>query len=396
MASLSTNYLVTLKGRSGFYAQRAVPKELQSQLGTKLWRRKAGNTLSEARRFLAGFLAETEALIESCKQQRLPEQAIRLTRQEDLLLARGRAPQELHDLWPQIEPQDIERVSKLPAVPLLTAEQLIEKATLLKQPARGTIREWENCFKLFTEHTGLTYPLAASKEDAVGFRDALLTTHKASTTRKVIRFLRAHWQLLVDEEVLQVNIWNGISKHVREEEKTAKAFDPALVDPLAEALNPDQQRLYWVLRYTGLRIVEALGLKPEEIDLNNRVITITDNEHRSVRDGIKSPSSRRTIPISKALAARLEGWSIPADAPLVFPFAKSSSGRLTTPRFLRSKLGIGPHTLRHHVVTALREAGFNERVSGALLGHSASGEAITSQYGMVTMDALRDAVEKIY
>jgi site-specific recombinase XerD len=384
----SDRYLVTLSGRSGLYAQRAVPKNLQARLGTKLWRRKAGNTLSEARRFLPGFLAWTEEAIKSAHQGPKP-----LTREEDLLLARGRHIEEIIQYWPQIDENEAAGISAMPPVPLITSEQIIDKAIALKRPASGTVAEWRNCFALFNAHSELQYPLTATKEDAVNFRDHLLKTMKVSSTKKVIRYLRGHWQLCFDDSLITINIWDGIVRHLKDEEQKQTVFNHKATDASALKLKKEEQQLYYLLRYTGLRIQEALGLQAEEICHETRVIKITDNDYRGVGKGIKTPNSRRSVPIAKALEPWLVGL---AETGLLFPWCLSKSKKLTTPRFLKSKLGIGPHTLRHHVATCLRDGGMNERVAGDLLGHSPSKTSTTSGYGTTTIQILREAVEKIY
>lgn len=152
--------------------------------------------------------------------------------------------------------------------------------------------------------------------------------------------------------------------------------------------------LYYLLRYTGMRIQEALGLTIEDIDSETDSIRITDNQYRRVGAGIKNPHSRRVIPIASALKPWLRK-ELP-ETGLLFPQYPSASGRLNTPSFLLSRLGIGPHTLRHHVTTCLREGGFNERVIGDLLGHAPSKGTQTSRYGTTIAQVLREAVEKIY
>lgn len=388
MAQTPGNYLVTLKGRSGFYAQRAVPKDLQARLGIKLWRKKAGNSASEARRFLPGFLAWTEEIIEA--ERKGPRQ---LTREEDLLLARGRSPEEIFEYWPLINDEDIEKVSKLPPVALIKTKELIEKAEKLKRPAAGTVREWKNCFLLLSDYRRSDYPLATTKEEATGFRDHLLATKKASTVKKVIRYLRSHWQLCIDEELTSSNVWDGVIRHLKEDERVDKVFQYLTADEKAKGLDREKLQLYWLLRLTGLRIQEALGLTAEDIDLESRLIRIADNEYRSVGDGIKNANSRRSVPICSKLVNWLE--DLPGEG-MLFPWSRSPSGRLNTPSFLRNRLGIGPHTLRHHVTTCLREAGLNERVIGDLLGHAPSAGSMTSRYGTTTLQILQEAVEKIY
>jgi len=381
-------YLITLRGRPGFYAQRAVPKDLQARLGIKLWRKKAGNSISEARRFLPSFLSWTEELIE---QDKLAPKV--LSREEYILLARGRPVDEIVEYWPEIDWEDVEEVSKLPPVPLSRTEEIIEKAVLLKKPASGTVREWNNCFALFNTFTGYVYPLSATKEDAVRFRDHLLTNYKISTTKKIIRFLSGHWQLHVDEEIIKQNIWTGVLKHVKNDERKEKVFDCIEIDKRAETLDPEQKLLYRIIRFTGLRIQEALGLQVHNIDTTQRLVEISDNEYRKVRDGIKNVSSRRTIPISTRLLPYLSGIESGSDD-LIFGRWLSKAGNLTTPSFFRNRLGINPHIMRGHVTTCLREAGINERVVGDLLGHAPT--TVTNKYGTTTLQALRDAVEAIY
>lgn len=239
---------------------------------------------------------------------------------------------------------EAEHLSSLPPVPLLTAKEIILKASNLKRPAEGTIREWTNCFALFTDFLGSDYPLAASKEDAIRFRDQLLKTKKASTVKKVIRYLRSHWQLCNDEELIATNIWDGVVKHLKEDERADKVFDYKNADTLTSGLDTSQQQLYYLLRYTGMRIQEALGLLANEKCLDSRVLTIKDNQYRRVGEGIKNVHSRRRIPISSTLASLMQ--DLPRDG-LLFPQYLSSPGRLNTPSFIRNRLKIGPHTLRH-------------------------------------------------
>jgi hypothetical protein len=73
---------------------------------------------------------------------------------------------------------------------------------------------------------------------------------------------------------------------------------------------------------------------------------------------------------------------------------RSKVGRWNTPAFFQQRLGIGPHIMRIHLTTCLREADANERVIGDLTGHAPTTK--TNKYGTATMQAPRDAIEKIY
>ncbi len=56
--------------------------------------------------------------------------------------------------------------------------------------------------------------------------------------------------------------------------------------------------------------------------------------------------------------------------------------------------GSKPHSLRHHAATCMRDAKFDGYIIGTALGHS-PGSTITSQYGRVNMDLVRQSIESI-
>ena len=63
VTTTATPYLVKLPGRSDFDFQRKVPSGLIQSMGQRLWRWKAGNTLTEARKAVVESLHKTVVLI---------------------------------------------------------------------------------------------------------------------------------------------------------------------------------------------------------------------------------------------------------------------------------------------------------------------------------------------
>ena len=61
------NYLKSRAGRKGWFFQRSVPPDCRDVIGKATWIRKAGDTLSEAKRNAAVFLEESEQLIRECR-----------------------------------------------------------------------------------------------------------------------------------------------------------------------------------------------------------------------------------------------------------------------------------------------------------------------------------------
>ena len=67
-------YLKSRKGRKGWFFQRSVPPDCRDVIGKATWIRKAGDTLTEAKRNAAQFLQESEQLIREARGQRLTDE----------------------------------------------------------------------------------------------------------------------------------------------------------------------------------------------------------------------------------------------------------------------------------------------------------------------------------
>ena len=167
-----------------------------------------------------------------------------------------------------------------------------------------------------------------------------------------------------------------------------------------------------VLFGTGIRKGECLGLRWQDVDLDNKVIYITQGLVRT-KSGLKtqapkSEKSRRSIPLTKVVVEalklhkdrmrfekhyRLDGY--------VFC---TKNGTAVIPRnfdktfhMLRIRAGIPhttPHGLRHTFVTRLLELGENLKVIQELVGHAKMG--ITADiYSHVTEKLKRRATDKL-
>ena len=136
-----------------------------------------------------------------------------------------------------------------------------------------------------------------------------------------------------------------------------------------------------LLARSGLRIGEALALRPSDIDLKRRTIRLrhTKSGHAQTRHYHPSADDALLRWIDVRRARGLNG------APL---FCTLGGGPLAaesvraTLRRLASRAGIAkavrPHGLRHSFAVALEQAGTPVTVISALLGHSSV--AVTSVY----------------
>ena len=145
------DYLKSRKGRKGWFFQRSVPPDCRDVIGKATWIRKAGDTLTEAKRNAAVFLEESEQLIREARGKQLSptQKLVSLISHvaeapadpdaHDLVQGITREPMHLDDegtINPKYEElQGIAQdVLKGTAKPLTRPEELLTRARLLKDP----------------------------------------------------------------------------------------------------------------------------------------------------------------------------------------------------------------------------------------------------------------------
>ena len=142
-----------------------------------------------------------------------------------------------------------------------------------------------------------------------------------------------------------------------------------------------------IMMYAGLRRGELLALTWDDIDLNNRTITITKsaevlNNQINIKDGAKTKSSVRVVNIPSALSEYLIDCKSKATSGIVCCSAKGAYMSLTAWRRMWQSYihalqeanplmpDFTPHWLRHTYATILYHAGVDVLTAKELLGHS--------------------------
>jgi site-specific recombinase XerD len=119
----------------------------------------------------------------------------------------------------------------------------------------------------------------------------------------------------------------------------------------------------------GLRLSEALGLRPESVDAKRMLVRVVGKRNRE-----------RVVPLPEALLVRLRDyWLTHRSRQWLFPARRGGGhidrkclGRAFRSARERAKLGAGitPHCLRHSYATHLLEGGVGVGTVQILLGHS--------------------------
>lgn len=149
--------------------------------------------------------------------------------------------------------------------------------------------------------------------------------------------------------------------------------------------------------HTGLRRGELFGLRWQDIDLENAVLTV----RQSIVEGIAGPPKNyreRTVPLDAD--AMMSLLSVPTTHELVFhrgdgrPLTCSTAQNALYRACARASLRpIGWHTFRHTFASWLAAAGVPIPVIQGLLGHSTI--MMTMRYTHTAPEAYRQAVHRI-
>lgn len=187
----------------------------------------------------------------------------------------------------------------------------------------------------------------------------------------------------------------------------------------------EQERLgtaFLVGLYAGLRRGEVLGLKWQDIDLDNYIITVKqallrvkDKETKKSElklDPVKTKKSNRTVPFPEELAVALKKYKIKQvqeklkagpmyqDQNLVFcttlgTFIEPRNFNRTFSRIIKNVdiKDFSLHGLRHTYTTRLSEIGINVKIRQELLGHESSNT--TEGYNHVLWEMMRMAIDQL-
>lgn len=143
-----------------------------------------------------------------------------------------------------------------------------------------------------------------------------------------------------------------------------------------------------IMIYSGMRIGELLILTPDDVNLEERIIT----------GGIKKKGKKRAIPIHHKILPLIES-KMKQDYLIISPTGKQLSynnyiQRQFTPLMTALNMNHLPHDCRHTAATRLANAEINPTIIKLILGHS-SDDVTERVYTHKTNQQLVEAIDKI-
>ena len=275
-----------------------------------------------------------------------------------------------------------------------------------KEASRRAFSTWDTYEGYIRKWIGPTWGSRALNEvKAVDVEDWLHSLDLAPGSKKKIRDIM---HLLYEHAIRHEQIdRNPISK-VRQGGKrrgTPTRLDVKQLRRLLEGL-PRRERLMVLVDFgTGLRRGELSGLKWEDIDFEEKEITLKRSVVNQNVGDVKTEASKKSIPLDEDLLKELLLWRTEtpyaSDSDYIFASAKMKGkqpywmSRIMQHNIkpVAAHLGIplkGWHTLRHSYTTLLRQNGNNAKVVQDLLRHATY--SITANiYDAAVSDEKREA-----
>lgn len=215
----------------------------------------------------------------------------------------------------------------------------------------------------------------------------LATPWRPSTRQTYVFALRAFYRWLQSTGQRADNPCDGLAS-ARVPRRTPRPMtDRDFAAVLDTRMHPSTRVMVLLAAYAGLRVHEIAKVYSDDVDLANRILTITG------KGGVT-----RYIPLHDELLPHTgrRGWWFPnpkdnklGPARTAHVLANSVSGILS---HVITRAGVAgtPHTLRHRFATRLLKAGVDIRVVQELMGHA--NISTTSLYIAVDVDQTRAAI----
>jgi integrase len=220
---------------------------------------------------------------------------------------------------------------------------------------------------------------------------------------RYITVVRAAVNYVITEHSLNIpNVFNGL--RIKGASATVDDRLPMSDQDLAMARpnfddDPVAHALFVALTDTGARLSEITGLEVQDVDLQERSITIRPNSIRT----LKTKGSQRTLPLSQSALELLQeyrrgkGDTQPIFEDYARPRGRDAASAMLMKRLRRSITDkkVTMHSLRHRMKDKLRNTGCPEAVSLAILGHSTN--TVAANYGSgYALEVMREHMERVW
>lgn len=258
---------------------------------------------------------------------------------------------------------------------------------------KGTYDIYETALTYFKNFYGNRDIKDVTINDLESFKVDRLQYVKIPTVNNYIRIIKASFNLAVKLNIVTNNPAKDFKK-IKEDQKEKETFTEEQFNKLIAVIDKRSiKEICYFGYYTGARISEILNLQWNDIDLDNRIITVRN------KTGFRTKTGRiRRIPISERLFAIIN--EIPMTTPDGYLFLTPTGNKFTkdyasglVTKYIR-KAGLPRHLhfhcLRHTAITRMITKGVPIAAVQRIAGHS--NIQTTLGYTHLLVEDLRNAV----
>jgi integrase len=240
--------------------------------------------------------------------------------------------------------------------------------------------EYHNLYTSLNKHAAPLMQLrieTINSTDIKKILDKVSDAVTVSTARKIRSFLNRSF-----DYAMQGGLSGNPVSSVKIDKKNCKEYEPGVLTreeirillQQSKILKPDWYKIWALALFSGMRSGELYALLRQDVDLNNKLISVTKSFNKHI--GIKSTKSgrNRRIPIADNLMPLIKELMVgPKHEPLLprpYDWKKGDQARIT--RNFCTGIGISEvkfHDLRATFITQLFAAGASIAEVQAIVGH---------------------------
>ena len=255
----------------------------------------------------------------------------------------------------------------------------------------------------FIERAGDMPVTKYGKQDAVSFKDWLMTSGKSPTTiNKYLQKLSLFFKWIANHHEGVNNVFEGLSIQRAKETKPRTAYTPEEFRQFiswAKGLKGHRKWISLLGAYTGARANEICQLYADDVQCIDGIWCLNIRSNRPDQK-LKTENSARLVPIHSDVLAEgfLEfvegriGLRLFAELSLVMGYYSHGWGKWFNRNRPTDK---DFHSLRHTVGTELKSAGVPIQYTAAILGHETGGISYDRYGGQVAINNLKMALESV-
>ena len=184
-------------------------------------------------------------------------------------------------------------------------------------------------------------------------------------------------------------IYKAPEKHILSEQKELEFIEACKNNKYGD--------FFLICLYQGLRRGECLALKPEDINLKEKMLTIDESiNNGTVRRNVKNKNSLRQMPIFERSLPILEKYSKLSSDERIFNVSIKNIDKHF--RYILNEINVKDitiHSLRHQFITECMEKQIPEHIVQLWVGHAKDSKVTKKVYTHIRQTAIDDAV-KLY